>query len=88
MVSYLRVHGAAKDQSHWKSISNVEKVDTTWAMADGTSSSTLDCNSSCLWGLVLHYSGGPNWLVNVFLGLAMLFLLIWSPGATSAQAEP
>jgi hypothetical protein len=41
-----------------------------------------------LWGLFLHYLGSPNWLVDVFFGLAMLLLLIWRPGATPAQAEP
>jgi len=41
-----------------------------------------------LWGLLLHYTGGPEWLVNVFLGLAMLLLLIWRPGATPAPAQP
>ena len=35
---------------HWRSISNAEKVDATWAMADGTPSSPLDCNSSWLVG--------------------------------------
>jgi hypothetical protein len=39
-----------------------------------------------LCGLVLHYSGGPEWVVNVFFGLALLLLLIWRPGATPAQA--
>jgi len=41
-----------------------------------------------LWGLLLHYTGGPEWLVNVFLGLAVLLLLIWRPGATPAPAQP
>ena len=41
-----------------------------------------------LWGLLLHYTGGPEWLVNVFLGLAMLLLLIWRPGATPSPAQP
>ena len=41
-----------------------------------------------LWGLVLHYSGGPEWLVDVFLGVAMLLLLIWRPGATPTPAQP
>jgi len=41
-----------------------------------------------LWGLLLHYSGGPEWLVNVFLGLTMLLLLIWRPGTTPAPAQP
>ena len=40
-----------------------------------------------LWGLLLHYTGGPEWLVNGFLGLAMLLLLLWRPGATPAPAE-
>jgi hypothetical protein len=40
-----------------------------------------------LWGLLLHYSGGPDWLVNVLLGLAMLLLLIWKPGAAPAQIQ-
>jgi len=39
-----------------------------------------------LWGLALHYSGGPEWLANVFLGVAMLLLLIWKPGATPDPA--
>ena len=38
-----------------------------------------------LWGLVLHYSGGPDWLANAFLGIAMLLLLIWRPGAAPAE---
>jgi hypothetical protein len=41
-----------------------------------------------LWGLLLHYTGGPEWFVNVFLGLAMLLLLIWRPGATPSPAQP
>jgi membrane protein implicated in regulation of membrane protease activity len=41
-----------------------------------------------LWGFLLHYTGGPEWLVNVFLGLAVLLLLIWRPGATPAPAQP
>jgi len=38
-----------------------------------------------LWGMVLHYSGGPDWLVNSLLGLALLLLLIWKPGAVPAE---
>jgi membrane protein implicated in regulation of membrane protease activity len=41
-----------------------------------------------LWGLLLHYTGGPEWLVNIFLGLAMLLLMIWRPGVTPAPAQP
>lgn len=41
-----------------------------------------------LWGLLLHYLGGPNRLVYFFLVLAMLLLLIWRPGPTPVQAEP
>lgn len=41
-----------------------------------------------LWGLVLHYFGGSEWLVNVLLGLAMLLLLIWRPGAAPVPAQP
>ena|SRR5579863_10646430 len=40
------------------------------------------------WGLVLHYFGGPEWIVNVLFGLAMLLLLIWRPGANPARAQP
>jgi hypothetical protein len=38
------------------------------------------------WGMLLFYTGGPEWLVNVFLGLAMLLLLVWRPGVTPAEA--
>jgi hypothetical protein len=41
-----------------------------------------------LWALVLHYTGGPEGLVNVFFGFAMLLLLVWSPGASPASAQP
>jgi hypothetical protein len=41
-----------------------------------------------LGGILLHYSGGAEWLVNVFLGLAMMLLLIWRPGTTPAQTQP
>jgi hypothetical protein len=41
-----------------------------------------------LWGLVLHYSRGPEWIVNAFLGLALLLLLIWMPGAPPASTQP
>jgi TRAP-type uncharacterized transport system fused permease subunit len=41
-----------------------------------------------LWGILLHYSGGAEWLVDVFLGLAMLLLLIWKPGTAPAQVQP
>jgi hypothetical protein len=41
-----------------------------------------------LWGLALHYSGGPEWLVNVLLGFAMLLLLIWRPGTAPTQSQP
>ena len=41
-----------------------------------------------LWGVLLHYLGSPNYLVNVFLVLAVLLLLVWRPGATPAEAEP
>ena len=41
-----------------------------------------------LWGLVLHYSAGPEWLVNIFLGVAMLLLLIWRPGPTPSPTQP
>jgi hypothetical protein len=40
-----------------------------------------------MWGVVLHYTAGPEWLVNVLLGLAVLLLLIWRPGATPAEAQ-
>jgi hypothetical protein len=40
-----------------------------------------------VWGLLLHYFGGPDWLVNVLLGLAMLLLLIWKPGAAPAEIQ-
>jgi|CZKY01.1.fsa_nt_gi hypothetical protein len=41
-----------------------------------------------LWGMLLFYTGGPDWLANVFLGLAMLLLLVWRPGVTPAEAQP
>jgi hypothetical protein len=41
-----------------------------------------------LWGMLLFYTGGPDWLANVFLGLAMLLLLVWRPGVTPAEAPP
>jgi hypothetical protein len=41
-----------------------------------------------LWGLFLHYCGGPEWLVNVFLGLATLLLLIWRPGVSPSPSQP
>ncbi len=39
-------------------------------------------------GMLLFYTGGPEWLANVFLGLAMLLLLVWRPGVTPAEAQP
>ena len=41
-----------------------------------------------LWGLFLHYSGGPDWLVNGLLGLALVLLLIWRPGTAPAETQP
>jgi len=41
-----------------------------------------------LWGLVVHYTGAPEWLVNVLLGVAILLLLIWKPGTAPAPAQP
>jgi len=40
----------------------------------------------CLWGMVLHYFGGPEWVVNILLGVAILLLFIWRPGAVPAEA--
>lgn len=41
-----------------------------------------------LWGTLVHYFGGPEWLANVLLGFGMLLLLVWRPGPTPIQAQP
>src|SRR6266478_1382350 len=40
-----------------------------------------------LWALVLYMIGGSSWLVNTFFAIAMLLLLIWSPGASPASTQ-
>jgi hypothetical protein len=40
------------------------------------------------WGLLLHYTGAPQWLPDFFLGLSLLLLLIWKPGAVPLDVQP
>jgi hypothetical protein len=39
------------------------------------------------WALLLSEFAGPPLLVNVFFVLALLLLLVWTPGAVPARAE-
>lgn len=34
-----------------------------------------------LWAVLLCDLAGPRWMVNAFLAIALLFLLLWSPGS-------
>ncbi|MGA1986756.1 MAG: hypothetical protein ABSG72_10845 [Candidatus Sulfotelmatobacter sp.] len=38
------------------------------------------------WALLLCEFAGPPWLVNVFFGLSLLLLLVWTPGVVPDQA--
>jgi hypothetical protein len=40
-----------------------------------------------LWALLLHEFAGPPWLENAFFALALLLLLVWTPGAVPSQGS-
>jgi hypothetical protein len=40
------------------------------------------------WGLLMHFIGGPPWLVDAFLAGGLILLLIWKPGLFPDMAKP
>jgi hypothetical protein len=48
----------------------------------------LSATSVGLYGVLLHYTGAPEWLVNVFLCIAIVLLLIWKPGSAPVPGQP
>lgn len=41
-----------------------------------------------LWALLLHIFGSPSWLAGAVYALALVLLLIWSPGTASESVNP
>ena len=41
--------------------------------------------SVSLWGLVFHFQGGPDSLADTLIGLGLVLLLFWRPGAIPEQ---
>jgi hypothetical protein len=42
--------------------------------------------SSALWAILLFIIGGPSWMVDTLFTLALLLLLLWSPGDQSGSS--
>jgi hypothetical protein len=43
--------------------------------------------STCLFGLVIHMTGSPNWLAQGLVGLGILFMVVVAPGKPPADEQ-
>lgn len=43
--------------------------------------------AASLYGILLHFAGGPDWLAAGLIGLGLILLLIWNPGKPPEQEQ-